>query len=289
MGRWSARPVLAIVLSAVAIVSTACAGGNDGDAPDATSRASTTTVPVDLAATVVRETVVSGAYRQGVARREGGWIFSSNNALFRTDDAFAELAAVGPAIPPEYAGRGFDHIGDVDVVGDVIYAPLEQPEYSQGTQVMARYDASTLAFKDAVDVAQQHNAWVTVDSRSGIAYSMDEFGGRALLRYDTRRRWKRLPSLAMSRSIDRVQGGDVFDGAVWLSTDDATDGVYRVDLRTGQVQSLGSIGRVDGEGEGIDATPQPGSDLHVLTADVAIVPVRLIDLRVAPRGALGGR
>jgi hypothetical protein len=289
MGPWRTRPLLAIVLSAVAIAMTACSGGDDGDSPSATSRPSTTTVPLDLAATVVRETVVSGAYRQGVARREGGWIFSSNDALFRTDDAFVELAAVGPAIPPEYAGRGFDHIGDVDVVGNVIYAPLEQPQYSRGTQMMARYDATTLAFKDAVDVKQQHNAWVTVDPRTGIAYSMDEFGGQALLRYDTRKGWKRLRPLAMSQRVDRVQGGDVFDGAVWLSTDDATDGVYRVDLRTGQVQSLGSPGRVDGEGEGIDATPLPGRDLHVLTADVAIVPVRLVDLRVAPRGDLGGR
>jgi hypothetical protein len=283
MGRWSARPLLAIILSAIAIVGAACSGGGDGDTPGATRRSSTTAVPLDLAATVVRETVVSGAYRQGVARSEDGWIFSANDALFRTDDAFVEIAAVGPAIPSAYAGRGFDHIGDVDVVGDVIYAPLEQPEYSRGTQAMARYDATSLAFKDAVDVAQQHNAWVTVNSRSGIAYSMDEFGGQALLRYDTRKGWKRLSPLAMSRNVDRVQGGDVFDGAVWLSTDDATDGVYRVDLRTGQVQALGSIGRADGEGEGIDATPQPSGDLHVLTADVAIVPVRLVDLRVAPR------
>src|SRR4051812_26696205 len=99
MGRWSAGPLLVIALSAVAIVGTACAGGEDGDAPGATSRSSTTTVPLDLTATVVRETVVSGAYRQGVARSDGGWIFSANDALFRTDDAFVEIAAVGPGIP----------------------------------------------------------------------------------------------------------------------------------------------------------------------------------------------
>ena len=196
--------------------------------------------------------------------------------------SFVETLAVGPAIAPEYAARGFNHIGDIDVVGDIVYAPLEQPDYSLGTQVMARYDAKTLAFKDAVDVAQQHNSFVTVDADTGIAYSMDEFGGQALLRYDTRRSWKRLAPLAMSANVDRVQGGDVNDGAVWLSTDDATDGVYRVDLRTGQVISLGSIGRIDGEGEGIDATPLPSGDLHVLSADVAIVPMRVIDLRLSP-------
>jgi hypothetical protein len=280
------RRLLAPVVVALAIIGAACTDGGDSDATaTSSSRASSTTTgaPPDLMAEVVQETIVAPGYRQGVARLEDGWIFSLNNALFRTDDAIIETAKVDPAIPPDLASRGFDHIGDIDVVDDVIYAPLEQPDYDRGTQVMARYDAETLAFRDSVDVQQQHNSFVTVDAKTGIAYSMDEFGGQALLRYDTRREWKRLAPLAMSANVDRVQGGDVFDGAVWLSTDDETDGVYRVDLRTGEVVSLGSIGRTDGEGEGIDATPLPRGDLHVLTADVAIVPVRLIDLRVALR------
>jgi hypothetical protein len=43
---------------------------------------------------------------------------------------------------------------------------------------------------------------------------------------------------------------------------------------------LGSIGHVDGEGEGIDAVPSPDGDLHVLSIDADIVTVRLIELRV---------
>ena len=112
---------------------------------------------------------------------------------------------------------------------------------------------------------------------------MDYFGGEALFRYDVRDGWRPLEPLPMSVFVDRVQGGDVYDGAAWLSTDDDTDGVYRVDLATGRVDSLGSIGHVDGEGEGIDATPLPAGDLHVLTLDPAIVPVRLIALRVSRR------
>ena len=87
-------------------------------------------------------------------------------------------------------------------------------------------------------------------------------------------------ALRMSRRLERVQGADIHGGAVWLSTDDATDGVYRVDLGTGRVQALGSIGHVDGEGEGIDATPVQGADLHVLSIDVKVVPVRVIELKV---------
>jgi hypothetical protein len=244
------------------------------------SAPTTTGAPAVFSAQVASETEVDPAFRQGVARTGTGWVFSFNDGLFLTDDAFAKTTEVMPAIPDEWKARGFDHIGDIDVVGGVLYAPLEQPDNDIGRQAMLIYDAATLQYRSGVDVAQHHASFVTVDPDTGIAYTMDYFGGQALLRYDTRDNWPTLDPLPMSRFVDRVQGGDVYDGAVWLSTDDDTDGVYRVDLADGSVQSLGSIGHVDGEGEGIDATPLPSGDLHVLSADVALVPMRLIQLRV---------
>jgi hypothetical protein len=283
----SVGAVLVRLIASVLLVAflPACSYGDD-DSDDAapattTTRAvTTTTLPPVYTATVAAETIVDAAYRQGLARVDDGWIFSLNDGLFRTDDALVQTIVATPAITPELAARGFNHVGDVDVVDNDLYAPLEQPDYTVGTQIMALYDATTLTFRSSVDVAQHHNSFVTVDPESYIAYSMDMFGGQALLRYDTRDEWRVLPPLVMSMGVDRVQGGDVVDGAVWLSTDDATDGVYRVDLATGAVQALGSIGRIDGEGEGIDATPLPSGELHVLTVDAAIVPVRLIDLNV---------
>jgi hypothetical protein len=251
--------------------------------PTSTASSNTNAAPPVYTAEVVGETVVDPVYRQGVARTDGGWVFSFNDGLFLTDDAFTQTTPLMPAIPADWKGRGFDHIGDIDVIDGVIYAPLEQPDYNMGTQAMLLYDAETLQYQRGVDVAQHHASFVTVDPETGIAYSMDYFGGDALLRYDVRDGWRPLDPLPMSVFVDRVQGGDVYAGAVWLSTDDDTDGVYRVDLATGLVNSLGSIGHVDGEGEGIDATPLPAGDLHVLTLDPAIVPVRLIELRVSRR------
>jgi hypothetical protein len=231
-------------------------------------------------AVVVRESTVGVLYRQGVARLGDEWVFSFNDGLFVTDDDFVQTKQLLPAIPPEWRARGFDHIGDIDVEGGVLYAALEQPDYSLGRQAMLTYDADTLAYTGGRDVAQHHNSFVTVDAARHIAYSMDEFGGRALLRYDIRHDWRPLTPLQMSTTVDRVQGADLSGGAAWLSTDDMIDGVYRVDLRTGAVQALGSIGHVDGEGEGVDATRTRNGDLHVLSADVDVVPVRLIDLKV---------
>ncbi len=267
----------------VAMVMLAGLGGGSCSSGSGHS-STTTTVERRFAAHVVGEVVVDPIYRQGVAHVAGGWVFSFNDGLFRTDDALHQTVKLQPAIPGEWRARGFDHIGDIDVEGGVVYAPLEQPNYDRGHQAVLMYDAASLAYKAGVDVAQREASFVTVDAATGIAYSMNRFGGSSLLRYDVRHGWRRLSPLRMSRFVDRVQGADIHAGAAWLSTDDSTDNVYRVDLATGNVQALGSIGHVDGEGEGIDATPVAGVELHVLSIDVAAAPVRLIDLKVAPVG-----
>ena len=274
--RW-ARVQLVVTVALAGLGGVSCSSGS-GHA------STTTTVVPRLAAQVVGEVVVDPIYRQGVARVAGGWIFSFNDGLFRTDDGLHPTGKLQPAIPREWRARGFDHIGDIDVEGGVVYAPLEQPNYALAHQAMLMYDARTLAYKAGVDVAQREASFVTVNAATGIAYSMNRFGGSSLLRYDVRHGWHRLAPLRMSHFVDRVQGADIRAGAAWLSTDDATDNVYRVDLRTGKVQALGSIGHVDGEGEGIDATPVAGTDLHVLSIDAKAVPVRLINLKVAPAG-----
>lgn len=61
----------------------------------------------------------------------------------------------------------------------------------------------------------------------------------------------------------------------------ATNGLYRVDLKTGQVDDLGSVGHLGGEGEGIDATKLPSGRIHTLTVDAAGAPVWLGHFAVA--------
>jgi hypothetical protein len=269
-----------MVIAAMLLVS--CSSDSNDEARTTTSRSATTTTAVSAyTAEVASEVEVDPSYRQGLARTDTGWIFSVNDGLFLTDDALNQTVKVAPAIPDEWKARGFDHIGDIDVADGVLYAPLEQPNYDLGSQAMLTYDPVTLEYKTGRDVSQHHNSFVTVDAAAGIAYSMDFFGGEALLRYDIEDDWRVLEPVKMSLRVENVQGADLHDGAAWLSTDDATEGVYRVDLETGKVDVLGSIGHVDGEGEGIDATPLPAGDLHVLSIDANIATVRLIELKVS--------
>ena len=220
-----------------------------------------------LAAAGPTATVASGqrlepVYAQGLARFESGWVVSGTDTLARVSDGGVPERRVDVAIPQVWAAQGFDHVGDIDVSGTTLYVPFEQPNFEQGRQAMARYDARTLAFRDAKIVNQHENSFVAVDGASGIAYSMDRFGGDALVRYDVRAGWRRLPPLQLDRTLARVQGAAVARGAVWLVTDDEQNRLYRVDIRTGAVSELGSAPPIEGEAEGIDATSVARDGLH---------------------------
>ena len=234
-------------------------------------------------ATMTRERRVDNAYRQGVARFGGGWIFSGTNGLWRTaDNLHVEKANTSP-IPDDLRARGYNHIRDVDVAGAYLYVPLEQPDYARGEQVTARFNAKTLEFVDAVTLPQHENSFVAVDAHSGTAYSMDGFGGDTLLRYDLGGlRWRPLPALHLHRRVENVQGADLGDGFAYLSTSDPRNTLYRVDLGSGAVIELGSAGHAGGEGEGIDVTPLATGRIHTLTIDTDKVSVFFSDFNVPP-------
>ena len=226
------------------------------------------------------EQSLPATFNQGVARVPGGWILSGTNSpipstdiLARTDDDLHVLATLPSAIPPQWKAQGFDHIGDIDVVGNTIYAPFEQPDYSKGVQATARYDATTLLF-------------VAIDPKSMTAYSMDHFDGDALLRYDVRAGWKPLAPLKLSMLLHRTQGAAVGGGAVWISTDDDRHGIYRVDPATGHVDLVGTLGHPGGEGEGLDAAALSSGSLHGLVIDPNLTTVWLVHLALtAPAAA----
>jgi len=275
--------MLASCSSATPNASSGSVPGSTGTTPPAPASALAppgTLAPVRATVTVERE--VSGAFRQGLARVEDGWVFSTNFALYRTGDDLTELAKNEAAIPDDWLAKGYNHIGDIDIVGNVIYAPVEQPDMERGRQAMFRFDATTLQFIDGVEVAQHHNSFVSVDPDTMVAYSTDYFDDDELIRYDINDGWKPMAPIAMSSTIGHIQGGDLANGAFWIATDDDNDGLYRVDPSTGDTVSIGSIGHVDGEGEGIDATETANGLLHVISIDAKLLPVRLVELSVSP-------
>jgi hypothetical protein len=273
-----------VAVAVFVVAGTACSSSNKPQAavPSTTARAATTTAPRPVfgSATSTGQQQLSAYYTQGVARVPGGWIFSGTNSLWHTDDRLNVVKMISPAIPAAWRAKGFNHVGDIDVVGNYIYAPLEEPDYSKGQQATARYDRDTLRFVDAVMLPQHENSFVTVDPTSMIAYTMNHFDGDSLLRYDVGHGWKSLPALHLSKLLHRTQGADLAHGQIWISTDDSQKGIYRVDLRTGAVSLVAKMGHAGGEGEGIDATDLPSGLLHAMCVDQKLVPVWFEHFRI---------
>ena len=222
------------------------------------------------------------AFNQGIARVDDGWILSGTNSplagtdvIERVDDDLNVVTALPLAIPTDLRAEGYNHVGDIDVVGGVIYAPFEQPNYDLVHQVTARYDATTLAFIDSVELAQHENSFVTVDEATMTAFSMDHFDGDTLQRYDVNAGWAALPPLQLTMTLHHTQGADIADGAVWIATSDDHNGVYRVDIATGETTSVGTLGHQGAEGEGIDATALASGAFHALVNDTAAATVHL--------------
>jgi len=274
--------VAVFVLALVA----ACSSDDDpsADATSTTASTSTTTTttrPLHWVAQRTRETAVAGRYRQGLARDGDTYLFTTDNAIFRTGTGFTETQSLLPALPTDLSAQGYDHIGDGDVADGRLWVPVEKEDKTSGQQLTAWFDAKTLAYMGSVTVAQHHNSFVTVDD-DGVVWSTDQFDDDTLLRYRVDGTTvQQLDPLKMDRKLVHIQGGDVADGAIWLSTDDDHNGIYRVDTETGKVTDLGSMGHApDGEGEGIDATDLPSGLLHVLVTDEHSVPMYVVDFNV---------
>ncbi len=235
-------------------------------------------------AALVSSQPMEPAYDRGIARAATGWVASGPDVLATLDDSLTTTRRLDRAIPGEWARRGFDRIGDVDVAGDTLYVPFARD--GSDHQAMARYDAATLEFEDATLVPQHANAFVAVDGATGIAYSMDRGRGDEVLRYDIRSGWRPVAPLRLDRSLDAVTGGAVARDAVWLVTGDDRHTVFRVDLASGGVTEVATASPSGGRSAGVDAVELTGGDLHVSIADAGGGAVTLDHLRT--RGSDGG-
>ena len=56
--------------------------------------------------------------------------------------------------------------------------------------------------------------------------------------------------LKLSMLLEHTQGASIADGAIWISTSDAHNDIYRVNMKTGHVDLVAQITDPPGEGEG---------------------------------------
>jgi PEP-CTERM motif len=217
-----------------------------------------------------------GVYRtQGITTDGTNVYFSWQFGLEKTDLNYNEISKNSTyaitssgislpqsGIPASLSSLGYDHIGDIDYANGLIYASLDDsqttPHYDQ--PAIAVFDASTLAYTGTVytlnppdghvDVA----SWVAVDAKDNLAYGMAYNSATEMAVYNLTD-FSFVKYVQLSSPLDQVQGGKIFGDWMYMSSNDDSRSVYRVNLLDGTVEDLFSVKQpYDQEVEGLSVT-----------------------------------
>lgn len=217
---------------------------------------------------------------QGIAT-DGEYYYTSGSltafgvaCLAKWDAETLELCVKNDdAIPSEYREKYItDHIGGISYYNGLIYAAVEND--AEDFPLIITYDARTLKMVEVYEVEGEllpdGIPWCAVDAANGYIYTSQFNEAEYIVAYDlyTMEFSHMLP---LSEKILRVQGGEVYDGKLYLSNDAADsndDSIYIVDLGTGDVTKLctRSLPSIAGN-EAEDITVYPMADgtlIHVL-------------------------
>ena len=185
------------------------------------------------------------------------------NELLRNSSISLTTGQVTSGIPASLSAQGYDHIGDIDVANGIIYASLDNSQtrplsYSQ--PAIALYDANTLQYTgkfytlNPPDGTHDIASWVAVDASAGLAYGMAYDNATEMAVYNLSD-FSFVKYVPLSQTLDSVQGGKLFDGWMYMSSNDASRSVYRTNVDTGEVQDLFSVKQpYDQEVEGLSVT-----------------------------------
>jgi len=184
---------------------------------------------------------------------------------------------IGSGMPEALANQGIDHIGDIDVQDGVIYAAVDSgaAEFFNGHVALFSADDLSYLGKMRVLIGPESNrrsdvaSWIALDPATGRGYGKEWQEGTTINVYDAKGNWKFLDTLKMDRPLKNIQGGKVFQGALYLSSDNETRSIYRVDLANGQVEELAQLEGLEGahevemEGVALRALPDGGAEMYV--------------------------
>ena len=211
---------------------------------------------------------------QGVATDGTSWYFSGTLSLEKTDLQFNTQVSNALAIPPLLALAGSNHIGDIDVYGGTLYAPIEDGSGYLHPKLV-KFD-TMLNAGTTYDIPQNLQTkgvpWVAVDGPRSLIY-FAEWDPTTQLNLFSLSNAAYLRSLQLTPpsgvTLGRIQGAKVFEGALYLNTDDATKTVYKLNLETGTVLKLFALGPI-GENEGLAFLARPdGSQMHTLNVNTS--------------------
>ncbi len=182
-------------------------------------------------------------------------------------------------IPQEYIDNyGSDHIGGISYYDGKIYAAVENK--AEDSPLVITYDARTLHIVDVFELPNENLPdgipWCCVDGENGYLYCSQFNEVEEILAFELET-MEFSHKISLSKSVVRIQGGEVYDGILYLSSDTANsndDVIITVDVTNGAVRELctRSLPSVAGnEAEGVTVFPmEDGTFVHVLDYDKTV-------------------
>ena len=217
---------------------------------------------------------------------DGEYYYSSGSvaalnmtSLAKWDENFHRVKSNHIAVPREFTkAYGSNHIGGIDAAGGCIYAPVEgKTDNGYEHNFVLLYDKETLEYTGiyyelTCDKLTDGIPWCAADEENGYFYTSKYNGAEEILRYDLKT-MEFLGTVPLSETLNKLQGGAVYDGVLYLSADvsnSVTETVYAVELATGNVSVAfeRTMCSPDNEAEDIFVYPFPdGSLFHVVDYD----------------------
>lgn len=219
---------------------------------------------------------------QGIAT-DGEYYYTSGSiaalnltalAKFTFDDMELVDSNINP-LPDVCEERGDDHIGGISYYNGKIYASVEDSEDYVSPCIVV-FDCETLECTGEVyDLpAESYDdgvPWCAVDGATGYLYASKWNDINTIYVYDINNEMKLVKEIPLSETIHRIQGGEFYNGKLYLSYDIKDNGniknILGVDIESGKVEvaALRDVGGENVEAEGLTFFPaEDGSVMHVL-------------------------
>ncbi len=204
------------------------------------------------------------ARAQGVTTDGSSYYFSSNLSLCKTDLHGNRELINYEAIPAELLVKGCNHIGGISYYDGRIYASIESGNKDVATgneyeySYIVSYNADTLKPEGLCkrlprEYQPDGVPWCAVDANRGYLYTSAWNDAQTLNIYRLTD-GELLRTVPLSQTVSRVQGAEVYDCMIYMSTDTKADKkeVLSVDPETGEVKTVftRNVG-IDTEAEGM--------------------------------------
>ena len=219
---------------------------------------------------------------QGIAT-DGEYYYTSGSisalnltalAKFTFDDMEMVDSNINP-LPEKCEERKNNHIGGISVYNGKIYASVEDgDDYLYPCIVV--FDCETLeptgeVYDLPVKSYDDGVPWCAVDPETGYLYASKWTDINTVYAYDIANSMKLVKEIPLSETIHRIQGGEFYNGKLYLSNDIEDNGNYKnilsVDTKNGEVAiaALRDVGGNNIEAEGLTFwESEDGSNMHVL-------------------------